>query len=176
VIPKEEVKNRIDLEYPLPAPTVCLLDLCLEWRRRAGLPESEWLFPGANQDCGIVTNPKHAETLRQQLRRTILRYCGIEMNPHLFRHLAARILDAAAADGDTGAGRETIQRLHGHKKGETTDRHYRGFDTKRAVRRYDAEVLRLRRDPTAAPSSSEDAPGPSPKRPARRQSRKQRRQ
>ena len=63
---------------------------------------------------------------------------GIELHPHLFRHLAGKLLlDEHPGDQDT------VQRMLGHKSIRTTAI-YTGSETRAAIRRYDEVVLGLR--------------------------------
>jgi integrase len=58
------------------------------------------------------------------------------MNAHLFRHLAG-MLFLERQPGEY----ETVRRLLGHKKLETTMGYYARFDSKAAAKRYDDVVL-----------------------------------
>jgi site-specific recombinase XerC len=66
-------------------------------------------------------------TVQYLVKRYLKLYLGIHMNPHGYRHLAAKFL----LDESPGAYRE-VQELLGHKKLETTAIFYAGLDTRRA--------------------------------------------
>ena len=64
---------------------------------------------------------------------------GIELHPHLFRHIAGKLL-LDEHPGDHG----TLQSLLAHTSRRTTMASYTGAETRAAIRRYDAVVLGLR--------------------------------
>lgn len=59
------------------------------------------------------------------------KYLGFSMNPHVFRHLAAKIV----LDEEPGA-HVSVQQLLGHKKLQTTANYYAGLNVKRAQRHH----------------------------------------
>ncbi|MER9217147.1 site-specific integrase [Mesorhizobium sp. M0663] len=72
-------------------------------------------------------------TVRYLVERYFKQYVGMHMNPHAFRHLAAKtILDSSPG------GHVVVQHLLGHKKLETTATFYAGLDTRRAGRHHNA--------------------------------------
>jgi integrase len=128
------VKNAIDLDYELPAPIAAHLELYLErFRPRLVAATNSWLFPGRGAKA------KHVSTLRAQVTRAVLQATGIELHPHLFRHIAGKLL-LDEHPGDQG----TVQRLLGHKSIRTTMATYTGAEIRAAIRRYDEVVLGLR--------------------------------
>ena len=133
-VPAAVVKNAVDLDYELPAPIGRHLDLYLErFRPRLVTGTNPWLFPG---EAGKA---KSVGTLRQQVIRAVKEATGIELNPHLFRHIAGKLL-LDELPGDQG----TVQRMLGHKSIRTTMSTYTGAETRAAIRRYDEVVLGLR--------------------------------
>ncbi|MDG2482203.1 MAG: tyrosine-type recombinase/integrase [Alphaproteobacteria bacterium] len=72
---------------------------------------------------------------------TALKYAGIKINPHLYRHIAA-YLYLKRNPNDI----ETIRRLLGHKRIETTLKFYAVFDQELANQRYIDSVLATRFD------------------------------
>ena len=107
VIPAEEVKNRTPLAFevsrrarrgpgrlsrPMPADA---------GGRSRGIP-----VPGAARAA-----PRRRGTLADQIKRTIRQETGIDLNPHAFRHLAAKLF-LAAHPGEY----ETVRLLLGHKR------------------------------------------------------------
>ncbi len=144
VIPGHEVKNGTGIEAILPPQTVQLLDLYIARYRPLLLTEaSPWLFPG------VGNRPKSRERLGLQIGACVKRHCGLLVNPHLFRHIAAKLyLDAYP--GAYGV----VRLLHGHKSVDTTTRFYCGEETAAAIQHYDAHILDVRRRATAGASAS----------------------
>ena len=141
VIPKEEVKNSVDLEYPLPRETAGLLDLyCRRYRPLLADQPSTWLFPGEKG------RPKSKETLSYLIRTIIRNRLGLDVNPHLFRHIGA----LAYLRANPG-GYEVVRRYLGHKSLETTVGFYTGAETEAALRHFDDQVLSPRRKPASTP-------------------------
>jgi integrase len=133
-VPAAMVKNTIDLDYELPPPIARHLELYLEqFRPRLVAGTNPWLFPGRDG------NAKHVSTLRDQVTRAVRQGTGIELHPHLFRHIAGKLL-LDEHPGDQG----TVQRMLGHKSIRTTMATYTGAETRAAIRRYDEVVLGLR--------------------------------
>ena len=136
VLAAEQVKGGEPLEYPLPAPSVELIERYLEkFRPLLAHPRCTALFPG--KDGGA----KASVTLRKQISDTVHLYTGIRMNPHLFRHAMSKIFL------DRKPGEESVvQRVLGHKSIDTTTCYYTGLETAAAVRYFDTKILKLRND------------------------------
>jgi integrase len=151
-IPSDEVKNGMEVEATLPAPTVRLLDLYVT-RCRPLLTEtpSAWLFPGR----GAGGQPKCLRQLRTQIGTLVKRRCGLVVNPHLFRHIAAKLY-LKAHPGAYGV----VRLLLGHKSVNTTTKYYCGTETAAALRHFDDFILSLRQTQglrqTQAPGTSEE--------------------
>jgi integrase len=140
VLESHEVKNREPLEYPLPADSVSLLDIYLrDHRPLLAAPGCTALFPGQGG------RPKARNSLGVQISQTISRYTGLHVNPHLFRHIAAKFY----LDSHPGAY-EVVRRVLGHRSMDTTTAFYTGLETAAAVRHFDAAILRLRNGAKAA--------------------------
>jgi integrase len=137
VLEGDEVKNTEPLEFPLPADTVTLLDSYLR-DYRPGLAEGTALFPGRHG------RPKAGNVLGPQLSRSIQRHTGLKVNPHLFRHIGAKLY----LDDHPGAY-EVVRRVLGHRSIDTTTAFYTGLETPAAVRHFDTAILRLRSGATA---------------------------
>jgi integrase len=138
VIPGEEVKNGEPLEMELPAESSSLLRLYLnDYRPRLLAGPSPWLLPGRTRHA-----PKAADVLANQVSETVRERIGLEVNFHLFRHIAAKLfLDARPGQY------EVVRRLLGHKRIETTVAFYAGAETAAAVRHYDNHILERRQRP-----------------------------
>jgi integrase len=130
-----QVKNGIAIEAELPAETIKLLDLYLERFRPLLLSRpSSSLFPNGTGGA------KKAQALGLQISKFLSRECGLKINPHLFRHFAAKMYleDHPGAYG-------VIRLIHGHTSVDTTTRAYCGTETAAAMQHFDDHVLRLRR-------------------------------
>ena len=103
--------------------------------RLAGTP-GPWLLPS---DTGVR---RSTLSLAVAIGGFIARETGLQMNVHLFRHLAVKLLLQAHPDDI-----ETARRLLGHRSSATTTRAYADFKTSAAFKRYDAIVYRLRTEP-----------------------------
>jgi len=139
VIEPEEVKNSEPLDYPLPQQSIELIERYLrEFRPRLAPAGSTALFPGR------WGGPKVQSGFAEQISDTIHRYTGMHINPHLFRHIAAKLY----LDANPG-GYEVVRRVLGQRSINTTLRFYTGLETASAVRHFDATILRLRKEPGA---------------------------
>jgi integrase len=136
VFPAEDIKNREPLEYPLPPPSVELIERYLkEFRPQLASPSCSALFPGR------WGGPKKPVTLGVQITQCIRSHTGLVMNPHLFRHAMAKIY----LDANPG-GYEVVRRVLGHRSINTTTAFYTGVEAAAAVRHFDNVVLKLRQN------------------------------
>jgi len=135
VLEVDETKNEQALEYPLPDR---IRDHLLNYIDRYRLPgktgDNSWLFV----DNG--GKPVPSGTLRDGITKAIKRGLGVDITPHQFRHLAAKI----ALDAQPGAI-GLVQSLLGHKNLKTTQKSYAGMRTREAARFYD-QLLNARID------------------------------
>jgi site-specific recombinase XerC len=76
----------------------------------------------------------------------IERETGLEMNPHLFRHVAAHFFLE-----DHPGNYEDVRRLLAHKRIDTTLQNYAGLEMAAAVRRFDQTILDRRDGPVLNP-------------------------
>ena len=131
--PPEQVKNAKTLEIPLPASTTKLLDLYLTTYRPALIDAPcDWLFPAL--DCG----QKRSSVMSDNIQKLMREYLGFAINPHTFRHLAAKLYLTAHP------GRyEDVQLILGHRSRETTISYYVDLDAEEAFRHFDAVLLGL---------------------------------
>jgi integrase len=134
ILPAEQVKNREALEYPLPLPSVELIERFVkEFRPRLASPNCTALFPGRSGGA------KKPVTLGPQISQTIRSCTGLMMNPHSFRHVTAKIY----LDANPG-GYEVVRRVLGHRSIDTTTAFYTGLETAAAVRHFDRTLLAIR--------------------------------
>jgi integrase len=139
-IPGSEVKNGVNINAVLPGTTVRLIDLYIErYRPVLANERSRWLFPGESD------GPKSRHGLGHQISSCIKRECGLNVHPHLFRHIAAKLY----LDAHPGAY-GVVRLVHGHKSVDTTTRYYCGMETQSALRHFDEHILKLRTQSSAA--------------------------
>jgi integrase len=145
VVPAEEVKNRQELEHPLPPWVVDLLELYLA-RARPVLQRwpGPWLFPGTR-----AGQPKTTYRLGQQIAAATEKELGLRLTPHQFRH-ACGLIYLIANPG----GHEVVRHLLGHRSLATTVRFYAGMEAAAALRHYDAVVLERRQEAAALAAGS----------------------
>ena len=94
VLRRDETKNEVPLEYPLPDHCLELLREYLDrFRSYATVKDREWLF--LRLDGSRVPD----SALRDGITKAVARELGIAMTPHQFRHVAA----AVALDVHPGA-------------------------------------------------------------------------
>jgi integrase len=138
VLSKEEVKNDVDLEYPLAPSTIALIDVYMKEYQPllCGESESSFLFPGRGG------KPKTDGKLRDQIIDTVRKHVGVHVHPHLFRHLAALIF----LEAHPGCY-EDVRRLLGHKRIQTTINFYAGLEGAAAVKRYHTVIARYQMTP-----------------------------
>lgn len=141
VLPAEVVKNKVPLEFPLPAETAELLRLYRQRYRPLLMTQpSSWLFPGESGQ------PKSKTGLSHMIRTVVKARLGLTINPHLFRHISA-----LAYLGINPGGYEVVRRILGHKSLDTTLGFYSSAETITAYRHFDDVALRPRRKLTASP-------------------------
>ncbi len=136
VIAAEESKNRLPLEFELPQ---TLSDRLATYRN-----EIAPRVTGVRPDHLFVAwngKPRTQATVALAIENTVLKYVGVRLTPHQFRHLAAKL----RLDENPGAI-ELVSQLMGHKNSLITARFYGGIDTKRAGRAHSALISQLKRD------------------------------
>ena len=139
VIPAAEVKNKVDLEFPIPPRVMEMIEFYFETYQPLltnGHP-STLLFPGRSGQ------PKSAGKLRGNITDVVLKELGLRMNPHLFRHLGA-LLFLRVHPGQY----ESVRQLLGHKNIQTTINFYAGYETDEAMHRFNL-VIDGYREPAA---------------------------
>jgi integrase len=123
VFPHYDVKNRLDLDYPLDSELTALIDEYVHEFRPSLLRGSNelWLFPG---EAG---GSKDAKTLSDQVAERIEKATGLVITVHQFRHAAAALW-LMHHPGDY----ETVRRVLGHRNIQTTIKFYCGLETTHA--------------------------------------------
>lgn len=99
---------------------------------------------GKRPDAVFVTwrgTPRTQAAISVSIEKTVLKYVGVRLTPHQFRHLAAKIM----LDHNPGAY-ELVRQLMGHKNMQTTTNFYAGIDTRRAGRAHCELLSRLKRN------------------------------
>ena len=134
VLRRDETKNEVPLEYPLPEHCLELLREYLDrFRSYATVKDREWLF--LRLDGSRVPD----SALRDGITKAVARELGIAMTPHQFRHVAA----AVALDVHPGA-LGLVRDLLGHRNIKTTSNFYAGMRTREAAREFDRILERSR--------------------------------
>lgn len=134
----EETKSYSDYGAPLPAQLYPLIDAWLNvYRPIVCGVASPLLFPNAQGKL------RSREAMSTKLSRFIGRETGLVMNPHLFRHLAAKIYLAHDA-----AGIEIVRQILGHSSTATTLKSYASLTNDPAFARlsdsYDSAIAKGR--------------------------------
>lgn len=143
--PAAEVKNDRELELPLTAETIELLDLYIEHiRPRVVRSPNSFLFPGE------ANGPKGVGLLSSQVRDFMHRHVGLRMSAHKFRHLIGYLF----LKQNPGA-HEVVRQLLGHKSIDTTIRYYASLEQDEAFELYDTflDELREAANPPTKPRS-----------------------
>ena len=84
--------------------------------------------------------PRTQAAIADAIENAVLKYAGVKLTPHQFRHLAAKII----LDENPGAY-ELVRELMGHKNMQTTTNFYAGIDTRRAGRAHLELIAKIRR-------------------------------
>ena len=132
-IPAAELKNKAnDLDFELPEQSAALIDWYIR-EVRTTKADNPFLFPGRSK------SHKSKSGFGTQITQIVRRYTGLSVNPHLFRHIGAKLY----LDHNPG-GYEVMRRVLGHSRMETTSRFYAGLETRNAARHFDEQILKLR--------------------------------
>jgi len=128
------VKNDQTLSFPVPSDCADLIRLYLrEYQPRLAVGGSPYLFPS-----DLPGRPKRADTLGKQLARLIRRTIGLEVNPHLYRHLVHLVV----LNRYPGAY-AMVSRVLGHKSLQTAISNYAGEDIAIAMRAFQTLVTEV---------------------------------
>jgi integrase len=133
-LPAEIVKNYNLLEWQLPTWVVRILDLYVERYRPILLDgPNRHLFPGENGGA------KGVGVLSKRVSKVIRERTGLAVNPHLVRHLGAKLfLD------DNPGQYDIVTLLLGHRDRQTAMDFYVGFEIGAAARQFETAILRRR--------------------------------
>lgn len=136
--PPEQVKNGKTLEVPLSNSTVKLLELYLSKYRPALINgPCDWLFPA--KDGGH----KQPSVMSSDIQKLMRNELGFSINPHSFRHLAAKLYLTAHP------GRYAdVQLLLGHRQLKTTVSYYVDLEAQEAFKHFDTVILGLKETTT----------------------------
>ena len=138
--PAAEVKNARELELPLTAETVELLDLYIEHvRPRLVRSPNSFLFPGE------ANGPKGSALLSSQIGDFMHKHVGVRVSAHKFRHLIGYLF----LKQNPGA-HEVVRQLLGHKSIATTIRFYASLEQDEAFELYDSFLDDLRASATSS--------------------------
>jgi integrase len=113
---------------------VTLLRQYLERYRPHVTPSGSDLLFAARSGSTLSSN-----TFGPQMSRFVRQRTGLEVNPHLFRHLAAKLVLE-----DTPGGYGIAQDILGHKDPMTTRNFYAGAETAVSLRHFEQVVQRKR--------------------------------
>lgn len=135
VIP-QKTKGRQAIDAIIEPPLSTMIDHYLR-RQRLQLTDQpkDWVFP---RRSGGQRSP---DQLSRTIEKKILDETGIVMNPHLFRHLAG----ALYLEEHPGEY-ESVRRLVGHAKLETTTSFYAPQSSRASFERYGRVLQRYRKD------------------------------
>ena len=111
-----------------------LLRRYLERYRPHVAPSDSDLLFAARSGGTLASN-----TFGPQMSRFVRQRTGLEVNPHLFRHLAAKLVLE-----DTPGGYGIAQDILGHKDPMTTRNFYAGTETAASLRHFEQVVQRKR--------------------------------
>ena len=125
-LPATEVKNRTEIAFDIPPR---LAKMLIEYRNRIA-PK----VIGRRPDRLFVKvdgSPKNQEAVSWLIRTYLRKQVGLQLSPHQFRHLGAKVvLDAEPGDF------ETVRQLLAHKSLQTTVSSYTGISSRRAARHH----------------------------------------
>ncbi|MCZ4263039.1 site-specific integrase [Limimaricola sp. G21655-S1] len=134
---EDEMKTHAALEIELPSEVITLLDLFVNQHRHI-LPSADgpYLFPGERG------GPRSYDAMRDAVSRPLLKHAGIEINPHLYRHVIAKIVAERRPELLADVSRHL-----GHRSFNTTYQSYLGTEGPAASRRLNRLLDETRRDP-----------------------------
>lgn len=145
-IDEQETKNGDPIDLELPDETAAIIDWYVnEYRPHLIKQPTDALFPG---EGGA---PKNPGTLATQIKHTIHRFTGLDLNIHVLRHAGGKLF----LDQRPGQY-EVVRRVLGHRSMATTTAYYAGAE-QRAAGSHFARVLDERRQSLANKAASSKA-------------------
>ena len=134
-VPEQDVKNSQPLEYEINAESAKRIEVYIEhFLPLLTKDKPAFLFQGRD---GWSKDPG---TLGKQVSRLIRERLGLDVNPHLFRHIdALKLLERYPG------GYELVSRLLAHASRDTAYRHYSGVEAAQAHRLLDDLVTGVRK-------------------------------
>ena len=133
----DEMKSGNALELELSGETIRLLDTFLNHHRdRLAGADGPYLFPGPNGEA------RSYSAMREAVSKPLLKHAGIELSPHLYRHIIAKIVAERAPEM-----LPDVSRMLGHKSINTTYQSYLGTETPAASRRINKLLQETRANP-----------------------------
>jgi integrase len=134
---ESETKTHTALEIELPAEVITLLDRFVG-EHRPLLPGSEglYLFPGE------TGGPRSYDAMREAVSKPLRKHAGIEISPHLYRHVIAKIVAERRPELLADVSRHL-----GHRSFNTTYQSYLGTEGPAASRRLNRLLEATRCDP-----------------------------
>ena len=124
VFEEDETKNERRIEFELPSDVIRMIDRHLASRCPELCPRGTcWLFPKRDGASAIDPN-----VLSVRITKTIRRATGLDVNAHLFRHLAVMVWLEA-----NPGGYEAARRLLGHAELSHTINLYSCFEGRSAA-------------------------------------------
>ena len=149
IVPADETKTGHGVEFDIPPDLAArLMEYHDEIAPQVIGHAPKYLF------CNTDGTVKGFAVVRYLVQRYLKMYVGVHMNPHAFRHLAAKFI----LDQSPGA-HVLVQHLLGHKKVETTATFYAGLDTRRAGRHHQALLARAMDEYNSARSAARNRNG-----------------
>ena len=133
-IPPDEVKNGLPYEMEVTKETADLISwYCRDYRDLLSRQPTDALFPGRDGQ------PKAPSDLGRQISARVKQHLGWPVNPHLFRHIAAKMyLDLRPGEY------ATVSRILNHKSVQTTMTAYTGAESISAGRHFQSLIADLR--------------------------------
>lgn len=155
VVAGDKVKNEEPRLVELPESSAALLGVYLrDWRPLLPSSGGPFVFPGERDDSAC-----NSDAFGHVISRTILDRLGLQLTAHDFRSIAV-FLHLDHAPGDFA----TLMQILGHRRLETTLRHYAWLDGEKAYRAFHDFLLHDRRTfaplrlPRRASRSAKGAP------------------